>query len=213
MKDSDADGSAEVRPYRSALRAQQAELTRTLIVEAARDSFLENGWAGTSVRGVASAAGVSEATVYGVFGNKAGLAVALIDGVDAQADVALAGAELDAAAGNPAGQLAAVVAFDRRLFERGGGIIATIAEGRRDYAELDAAYREGRRRGDTVRREVFGSWPVEVWRDGVDLERALDVYAATCSIMTFDVLHQERGWSPDQIESWWNHVLAEQFFG
>ena len=47
----------------------------------------------------------------------------------------------------------------------------------------------------------------------MDPERALDVYAATCSIMTFDVLHQERGWSPVQIESWWNDVLGEQFFG
>lgn len=210
---SDADGSTEVRPYRSALRAQQAELTRSLIVAAARESFLENGWAATSVRGVAAAAGVSEATVYGVFGNKAGLATALIDGVDEEADVARASTELDAATGDPTGQLAAVIGFDRRLFERGGGIIATIIEGRRDYAELDAAYQEGRRRGDAVRREVFGSWSSQVWRDGMDPERALDVYAATCSIMTFDVLHQERGWSPVQIESWWNDVLGEQFFG
>ena len=92
---------------------------------------------------MAAAAGVSEATVYGVFGNKAGLATALIDGVDEEADVARASTELDAATGDPTGQLAAVIGFDRRLFERGGGIIATIIEGRRDYAELDAAYQEG----------------------------------------------------------------------
>ena len=45
------------RPYRSALREEQAEQTRLRIARAARDRFVERGWAGTSVRSVAVAAG------------------------------------------------------------------------------------------------------------------------------------------------------------
>ncbi len=209
----DNAGQADARPYRSALRAQQAELTRSLITRAAHESFLKNGWSGTSVRAVAASAGVSEATVYGTFGGKAGLAIALVDSVDLEADTERAGAELAAAAGDPRGQLAAVVGFDRRLFENGGAVIRIIAAARYDNADLDAAYREGRQRGDTVRHEVFSNWPAGTWRDGVDLEQALDIFAATCSMATFDALHLERGWSPDRIETWWNQVLAEQFFG
>ena len=62
------------RTYRSALRGQQAQRTRELIAAAARARFVETGWAGTSVRSVAERAGVSEASVYHVYGNKAGLA-------------------------------------------------------------------------------------------------------------------------------------------
>ncbi|WP_333716491.1 helix-turn-helix domain-containing protein, partial [Gordonia sp. (in: high G+C Gram-positive bacteria)] len=96
MQTPDNAGQADARPYRSALRAQQAELTRSLITRAAHESFLKNGWSGTSVRAVAASAGVSEATVYGTFGGKAGLAIALVDSVDLEADTERAGAELAA---------------------------------------------------------------------------------------------------------------------
>ena len=75
------------RRYSSALRAGQADRTRQLIAQAARARFLEAGWTGTSVRSVAAAAGVSEATVYAVYGNKAGLVRSLVDALDADADM------------------------------------------------------------------------------------------------------------------------------
>ena len=81
------ESPATSRPYRSALREEQAERTKLLIARAARERFVDTGWAGTSVRSVATAAGVSEATVYAVYGTKAGLAVTLVDSADAAADV------------------------------------------------------------------------------------------------------------------------------
>ncbi len=41
------------------------------------------------------------------------------------------------------------------------------------------------------------------------LDRALDVYAMVCSIQTFDVATQERGWSVDQVEQWWVETLTD----
>src|SRR5690242_12003286 len=75
------------RSYRSGLREKQAERTRELIAASARARFLENGWGGTSVRSVAAGAGVSEATVYSVYGSKAGLATSLIDAAEQDANV------------------------------------------------------------------------------------------------------------------------------
>ena len=200
---------ASGRPYRSALREEQAEQTRMRIARAARDRFVERGWAGTSVRSVAVAAGVSEATVYAVYGNKAGLATSLIDSADADADTDRAIADLEAAAGDPRGQLAAFVRFDRRLFENAGELIRVIAEGRRNEPALQAAYAEGRSRGDRVRREVFQSWPAEVFRSGITLDRALDAYAVAISVETYDLAIHERGWTPDDVQNWWIELLGD----
>lgn len=198
-----------VRPYRSALREEQAEQTRLRIARAARDRFVERGWAGTSVRSVAMAAGVSEATVYAVYGSKAGLAVSLVDIADVDADTARVVAELAAAEGDPRGQLTALVGFDRRLFENAGDVIRVIAEGRRNEPALAGAYAEGRGRGDRNRRAILETWPRSAFRPGMAPDRALDIYALTISIETYEVAILERGWTADAVEDWWNRSLAE----
>ena len=65
--------SVAKRPYRSPLREAQAAATRTRILDAALDTFLERGYAGTSVAAIARAAGVSPETVYATFGTKRGI--------------------------------------------------------------------------------------------------------------------------------------------
>lgn len=195
------------RTYRSALREQQAERTRKLVAEAARAAFLERGWAGTSVRAVAQAAGVSQATVFNIYGSKAGLATSLVDSVDDAADLDRLFAEIAAADGDPAGQIRAVAGFDRRLFEHGGAVIRVMVEGGRQDPDLAAAYAEGRGRGDVGRRRLFGTWPAEVWREGVTLEHALDVWAVVCSVSSYDTAVTERGWTGDQVEQFWSDTL------
>ena len=197
------------RAYRSELREQQAERTRLLIARSARERFLERGWSGTSVRSVASAAGVSEATVYHVYGSKAGLTASLIDAAEESADVARVVAELTERAGDPSAQLAAFVAFDRRLFELGGDVLRVVAEARRQEPDLAAAYEVGRGRGEAERRRLFESWPTQAWADGVDVQAALDAYALVVSLEAYDIAVRERGWSADAVEAWWHRILAE----
>lgn len=203
---------ANTRPYRSALRAEQAQRTRLQIARAARTCFLDTGWAGTSVRSVAAAAGVSEATVYAVYGSKAGLAESLVDFADSAADVTGALDALAAAEGDPPRQLSILVGFDRRIFEHGGDVLRVIVEGRRQEPALAAAYAEGRRRGDHHRREVFASWPASTWKEGVGPDEAVDVFAVICSIETYDIATLERGWSPERLERWWYATLADLLF-
>jgi len=201
------------RTYRSELREQQAERTRGLIAAAARARFVDKGWAGTSVRSVAESAGVSEATVYHVYGSKAGLAASLIDAAEQSADVGRAVAELTERAGDPAGQLRTFVAFDRRLFESGGDVMRILAEGRRQHPDLGAAYDLGRGRGDDQRRKVFASWPATTWLPGMDAERAVAVYSLLVSLASFDVAISEYGWSADDTENWWHTTLSALLFG
>lgn len=200
------------RTYRSELREQQAERTRELIAAAARTRFLEGGWAGTSVRSVAQLAGVSEATVYNAYGSKAGLASSLIDAAEQSADVRRVVAELEEHEGNPVEQLRAFVAFDRRLFELGGDVLRLLAEARRQHPELGVAYEEGRRRGETERAKLFGSWPKSLWHKGISLSVALDIYAVVVSVESFVIATEERGWTGDQVEQWWQTTLVQLLF-
>ncbi|MEP6650547.1 MAG: helix-turn-helix domain-containing protein [Lapillicoccus sp.] len=205
-----SESASPPRPYRSTLREEQAERTKLLIAHAARTRFIESGWAGTSVRSVAEAAGVSEATVYAVYGTKAGLAVSLVDTADADADVARLVADLRRADGDPRSQIAAYVAFERRLFEHGGDALRVIVEGQRNEPALAAAYVEGRGRGESSRREVFSSWPASTRRRGVTVQRGLDLFAMVSSIQAYDIATHERGWTPDEVQRWWTDTLVRE---
>ena len=61
------------RPYDSSRRQAQAQETRAAIVLTARDLFIEQGYARTTIADVALGAGVSVETIYAAFGNKATL--------------------------------------------------------------------------------------------------------------------------------------------
>jgi AcrR family transcriptional regulator len=67
------------RSYRSPRREQQASATRARIIAAAAERFLSEGYAGTTLRGVAADAGVALPTVELAFRTKAALLKAVID--------------------------------------------------------------------------------------------------------------------------------------
>ncbi len=201
------------RRYESLLRTAQADDTRARIAAAARQAFVERGWAGTTVRDVAAAAGVSVPTVYAVYGNKKGLATALMDAADLAADPRRVTAELAAAEDDPARQLAISVGFDRRLYERSGDLLRTLREAAAGEPELAALAHEGVRRGDHARLTVIASWPPGTLRAGVDPQGAVDRYAAVCTLDAWTDLTGPRGWSPDEVERWWTAVVVHELLG
>ncbi len=67
------------RTYRSPRREEQSRQTRRSILTAAKEMFLADGYAATTVPAVARAARVSVETVYKLFGNKPGLVKAVYD--------------------------------------------------------------------------------------------------------------------------------------
>lgn len=58
------------RPYDATRRREQAEQTRTRVLGAARDLFIDKGYGRTTIAGIAHAAGVSTETVYAAYRNK-----------------------------------------------------------------------------------------------------------------------------------------------
>jgi AcrR family transcriptional regulator len=187
------------RRYDSLRRLAHAQQTRAAIAEAARELFTAQGWAATTVRDVARAAGVSVPTVYAAYQNKTGLVRALADAADLSAHLPRM---LD--------ELAAMAAYDRRLFERAGDLIALVREAGRTEPELAAAYGHARRQADQTRVQVFSSWPAGTLRPGLDVPGAVDVYAALCNIDVYATLTVERAWSPERVERWWGEALARE---
>ncbi len=213
-----SDGRAAGQPgkgrrrYHSPRRQAQAAATRADIAAAARRLFLAHGWAGTRVRDVAREAGVAEPTVYAAYGTKTGLALALIDSIEADADPQRTTAELEAAGDDAHRQLAALVASDRRLFEQAGDVIGLLHDAGRSQPDLRAAYQHGRAHGDQLRRQVFSGWPAGTLRTGTAARTAVDTYAALCNIGVYRTLTEERSRTPGQVERWWNDSLARLLF-
>jgi AcrR family transcriptional regulator len=67
------------RRYDSTRRRQQAEQNRQSVLHAARQRFLAQGYAATTIAEIAQSAGVSVETVYKAFATKAGVLKALFD--------------------------------------------------------------------------------------------------------------------------------------
>ena len=67
------------RKYSSVVREEQAARTRTRILEAASELFLERGYARTTMKDIAAQANVARDTVHAIFGSKARVLTALID--------------------------------------------------------------------------------------------------------------------------------------
>jgi AcrR family transcriptional regulator len=67
------------RKYFSPVREEQAARTRTRILDAASELFLERGYARTTMKDIATQADVARDTVHAIFGSKAQVLTALID--------------------------------------------------------------------------------------------------------------------------------------
>lgn len=66
------------RTYRTRKRAAQAAETREAVLSAAHALFLSEGWTKATIAAIASAAGVSNETVYATFGSKTALLEQLV---------------------------------------------------------------------------------------------------------------------------------------
>jgi AcrR family transcriptional regulator len=184
------------------LRERRAQLTRDEILGAARRLFAERGYARTSVRDIAKAAGVSAQTVYDSVGSKQALVSSLNDLIDAEASIAaLARA---AAESEDPGEVAATNArITRSILEHCGDIIHALVTGAAAEPELAAVLAEGQR------RHVEGAGRVVALLRGlddvtgpIDPDAAVETLAAITDIRFALVLQEDYGWSLDRLESW-----------
>ena len=211
---------AERRRYSTALRAEQTALARRRVLDAAGALFVERGYLGTTLSGVAEAAGVSVQTVYNVVGGKPALLKAVYDTTLAGDDEAVPMArrpELRAVREATDGRecLARYAAVGRMLAERTLPLLTTLlAQAATGDADLQAF-------ADTIEAErAAGTAAVAAHvaerfglRPGLDVPHAADVLWTLTAPDLVDRLVQRRGWGWERFEAWLGGTMADALLG
>jgi AcrR family transcriptional regulator len=202
-----AHSPAPRRAYRSPARAEQAQRTRRRILAAASAEFLAAGYAPTTMRAVAAAAGVSLATVELAFGSKAQLLKAAID-------VAVAGDDQPTPMLGRAWAARAQLACS--LDEFLTIVSRVLVESARRAAGLALAAFEAAQTEPTLRplasqlaqnRAAMATWIVDgVMRRSqlhhLDRAEAIDTVWVLMDPAVFCHLVRDRAWTPERFEGW-----------
>lgn len=178
------------------------------MLEAATSAFVAQGYAGTTMRAVAAAAGVSVPTVELLFGTKARLLKAAIDVAIAGDDEAVPVLERDWTvkarnAGGAAEFLDVVAGVIGPAQARSGGLVLAVFEGAAaDSGLADVA-------GQMIaQREVTAGWIVDgltakaALRAGLDRQDAVDDVWILMDPALFDRLVRRRGWTVERYQDW-----------
>jgi AcrR family transcriptional regulator len=183
-------------------RERQALATRRDIVVAARQLFAERGYAGAPIAEIAAAADVAVQTIYTAFGSKRGLLIALLDLIDEESGVDENAAAVFAA-DDPRDMLAYAVRLTRRLNERSGDIVWALYNAAASEPDARAALDEGLGRHrdgfEQFARKLHGSGGL---RDGLSAARAAAIMTTMTANPVYRQLHEDFGWSWDEIERW-----------
>ncbi len=193
------------RRYRSPLRQEQAQRTRTGVLDAAARLFVAKGFGVTTMKDIAAEAGVSVESVYAQ-GSKASLLLACVDRaiVGDDAEVPLLERD-DMRAMLNSTDVRERLAVLRAIAAARLPDSAPIFEAFRGAADADpalaAAWAEyGRRRYDDCARMVAGF--ADHLRPGLSVAAATDVFWAMVSPSMMLMLTLERGWSAEQFADW-----------
>ncbi len=189
------------RPYRSSLRAEQAEQTRLRIRQAARELFERQGFADTTIAQIAETAGVAAPTVYATYGSKGGLVGAMLEELEEAADQAGWEARIRAET-DPIRQLQLFVTWIRTLFESGAPVIRAAMDARRD-PDVAAMMAQGdaNRLGGTTALTAY--WQERgALRPGLEPPQAAHTLWLLTSAEQFLLATDQLGWSPAHYEHW-----------
>jgi AcrR family transcriptional regulator len=187
---------------RPSLRERRAQLTRDEILGAARRLFAERGYAKTTVRDIAHAAGVSAQTVYDSVGSKQALVARLNDLIDTEAGIVAIAAE-GHRSDDPAFVAATSARITRSILEHCGDVITALVSGAAAEPDLRVVLEEGQRRHvEGSRRTVERLRELDALAERSDPAGARDTLAAISDVRYANMLQQSYGWSLDRVEDW-----------
>ena len=211
--------SDDVKPrrrYDSPRRQAQAAQTRQDIIKAAHEAFLEHGYTGTTLAAVARTAGVVVETIYRGFGGKAGLFKAVVEaavaGGTARAQVPVEHRPAIRAViteTNPRRQLERYAATQPGIHARMGPLMRVLA----GAAATDSDLAEVLRELEYSRLAGMGRFAQLLadrgaLRPDLAAEQARDILWTLASHATYDQLVTQRGWSPEQYQTWLADALS-----
>jgi AcrR family transcriptional regulator len=206
------------RRYDATGRRQAAARTRAAILDAARQLFTERGYAATAMTAIAERAGVALDTIYASVGRKPELARLLAETAISGTDQAIPAEQRDyvraiQAAPDADTKISIYAAAVAAIAPRLAPVLAIIQQAARDEPELARLWAEiAERRAANMRRFVADLATAAPLR--LDPGQAADIVWATNSAEMYQLLADQRGWSPQRYErfladTWRRLLLAE----
>jgi AcrR family transcriptional regulator len=210
------EGTVKVPPksYVSEVRDEQARRTRLAIVTAARELFLAQGYARTTIDAIAEAAHVSRRTVFNAVGGKVALLKLALEWAIVGDDEPVPMASRPAvkaieAERDPRQALALWVSMVTEIAPRVAPISAVLyaaADADPEAADLLTGLAQGRMFGAVAfatHLESLGGLA-----DGVSVQQAADQCWAVNDSHLFQLLVTERGWPAARYAQWLLDSLA-----
>jgi TetR/AcrR family transcriptional regulator, regulator of autoinduction and epiphytic fitness len=193
------------RPYNTSLRQEQAQMTRSRILDAARRCLATGTYSSVTMEDIADEAGVSSQTVYSAFGTKLGLAEEIIRvGFHFEGVEELAAQVREST--DPEVWLRGTAQISRRIQETCADLLRFMRES--GDPELLARYHQHQE----LRLTQEGFLPAALERSGrlrggMSWDEVLAVIWAMTGPDVFSMLVFERGMTPARYEEWLGTAL------
>jgi AcrR family transcriptional regulator len=214
-----AEPDRPTRRYHSPRRAEQAAVTRRAVLEAARELFVADGYATTTVAGVARRARVAVDTVYATVGRKPDLLREVLETAISGTDVAVPAQQRDyvqaaRAATRARDKIAlyveGLVAIQQRLAPV---FLAVRDAGAADPGAAALWTSISERRAANMRRFAADLRATGELRADLTDDEVADVIWSTNGPEYWVLLVRDRGWSPRRfgellVDSWTRLLLA-----
>jgi AcrR family transcriptional regulator len=207
------------RRYDSPVRREQARRTRRRILDAATASFAERGYAATTIRAVAVAAGVAVPTVEAAFRTKANLLKEVVDVTIAGDDEPVPIMERPVvrdmlAAPDPVRMFALHAAFVRDINERHAAVYEAVRNAAPSHPEIAALWAKMEDDRHVGGREATALLRARGWlRPDLSLEESADILWVMQDPTLYLDLVRGRGWAPERYETWLAGSLRAMLLG
>ena len=200
--------SPPARPYVSQVRDEQARRTRRAVVTAARELFLAQGYAPTTIDAIAAAAQVSRRTVFNAAGSKVALLKLALDWAITGDDEPVALEQ------RPAVRAIQAERDPRRALELWAEMVVEIAGrvapvGQVLYAAADSDPEAAQLLADEGRGRMYGATAfvshlasLDGLAAGVSRQQGADLCWAMMDGHLYHLLVTQRGWTPATVARW-----------
>lgn len=210
---------AKKHAYDSSSRKEAARITQESVLEAARNLFVEKGYAATTMPSIAQAAGVALDTVYATVGKKPALFRLLIERAISGKEGALPAEERDYVQAirtepDAAGKLRIYAAALRSIQERLAPLFRVLQGAAPLDAQLAALWKNiSERRAKNMRLFAADLAATRRLRPHLSVAKVADILWTMNSPEFYILLVQERDWPVKEFEDWlveaWVRLLLE----
>src|SRR5260221_9721826 len=189
-------------------RQRQSLVTQRIILDAARDLFLEQGYGSATIEDISARAGVAVSTVYGIYKSKRGILKAIREAwhqESGQREIY----EKALQEMNAPRRMEFAASATRRQWETSAAMMSIYASAAAVDSEAAAELKEalaGRRHG--MAKFIESTAPM--LRSNLEKHRATALYLALTRPEVYQEFVEVFGWSPDEYEKWLADTLKQQ---